>query len=210
MLRSLQRNKNSSQLFPSLHVRSNDKAALFRSRLKAIIQTAVFCGLRFQESIERRAFALGGDYRAPATTLGAFMTEEGRGGEDTSLTDAAIKAADAPPAHLTSSLRPTYARGVAPCSLEALFPSFITDSLRAAILDFEAYQPGFYDPDAILTAPETRSTSPIRIERDPVSYQSISHKGLYPIGEGAGYSGGILSSATDAIRAVLAYLQSRK
>lgn len=142
--------------------------------------------LRFQEEIERRAFALGGNYRAPATTLGAFM--EGKR------------------ATLASPVHPTYARGTSACELEEIFPSYITDSLRLAIADFEAYQPGFFDPDAILTAPETRSTSPIRIERNAESFESITHRGLYPVGEGAGYSGGILSSATDAIRAALAFL----
>lgn len=77
-----------------------------------------------------------------------------------------------------------------------------------AIADFEEYQPGFFDPNAILTAPETRSTSPIRIERDAQTYESLTHRGLYPVGEGSGYSGGILSSATDAIGAALAFLSS--
>lgn len=145
-------------------------------------------GLRFQEEVERRAFALGGNYRAPATTLGAFM--KGR-----------CPSLDTP-------LHPTYARGTTACDLEELFPSFITDSLRMAIADFEEYQPGFFDPNAILTAPETRSTSPIRIERDAQTYESLTHRGLYPVGEGSGYSGGILSSATDAIGAALAFLSS--
>ena len=109
-------------------------------------------------------------------------------------------------ATLASPVHPTYARGTSACDFEEIFPSYITESLRLAIADFEAYQPGFFDPDAILTAPETRSTSPIRIERNAESFESITHRGLYPVGEGAGYSGGILSSATDAIRAALAFL----
>ena len=110
-------------------------------------------------------------------------------------------------ATLNSPIRPTYARGATPCSLDLLFPSYIVESLRLAIADFERYQPGFYDPNAILSAPETRSTSPIRIERDEQTRESVSHRGLYPAGEGSGYSGGILSSATDAIRSALAYLR---
>ena len=147
-------------------------------------------GIAFQEEIERRAFALGGgNYRAPAIRLDDFMNRT------------------APT--VTSDITPTYHIGVTPCQLEELFPPFITDSLRLAILDFDAHQKGYYDENAILTAPETRSTSPVRILRGEDGV-SLSHRGLYPTGEGAGYSGGILSSATDGIIQAISYLNTLK
>jgi uncharacterized FAD-dependent dehydrogenase len=145
-------------------------------------------GIAFQEEIERRAFALaGGAYRAPAIRLGDFMKGGAKGAPDT--------------------VKPTYERGIALTSLDALFPSYITASLREALVDFDAHQRGFLCEDAILTAPETRSTSPVRILRDSRGV-SVSHKGLYPTGEGAGYSGGILSSAVDGIKQALSYLET--
>ena len=145
-------------------------------------------GIAFQEEIERRAYTLGGgEYRAPAIRLGDFMKN----------TEPSV----------LGQVTPTYRRGVTPCRLDELFPDVLTDSLRLAILDFDAHQPGFFDEDAILTAPETRSTSPVRILRGEDGI-SLSHKGLYPTGEGAGYSGGILSSATDGIKQAISYLKT--
>ena len=147
-------------------------------------------GIAFQEEIERRAFVLaGGNYRAPAIRLGDFM----HGAEPT----------------FSGTVLPTYHGGIALTSLDELFPSFITTSLKEAILDFDKHQSGFYDEDAILTAPETRSTSPVRIVRGENGI-STSHGGLYPTGEGAGYSGGILSSATDGIKQAILYLNTLK
>ncbi len=147
-------------------------------------------GIAFQEEIERRAFALGGeDYRAVGMRLGDFI-------QGTAPT-------------LPKKITPTYHRGITLCSLDKLFPAFITESLRKAIRDFDTHQDGFYDEDAILTAPETRSTSPVRIVRGDDG-MSQSHKGLYPTGEGAGYSGGILSSATDGIKQAIQYLNTLK
>ena len=79
-------------------------------------------------------------------------------------------------------------------------------SILNGISEFDGRITGFGDPDAILTAPETRSSSPVRIDRDPVTFQSVSMKGLYPVGEGAGYAGGITSSGIDGIRAAGSYL----
>ncbi|MBR7140911.1 MAG: hypothetical protein IKD03_02100, partial [Clostridia bacterium] len=76
---------------------------------------------------------------------------------------------------------------------------FITDAMRYAIADMDKRLRGFAHPDALLTAPETRTSSPVRIERGE-NYQSISHRGIYPCGEGAGYAGGITSSAVDGIK----------
>ena len=81
---------------------------------------------------------------------------------------------------------------------EDIFPDFIVDSLREALPLFDRKLCGFADRAAVLTAPETRSSSPVRIVRAE-DKQSVSLKGLYPCGEGAGYAGGIMSAATDGL-----------
>ena len=76
----------------------------------------------------------------------------------------------------------------------------LTDVLEQAIPALGKKLPGFDDPDAVLTAPETRSSSPVRILRDGAALRSVSLRGLYPCGEGAGYAGGITSAAVDGLR----------
>ena len=105
-----------------------------------------------------------------------------------------------------ASVLPSYPIGTRLASPEAYLPTYITESLRASIADFEAWMGGFYYPDAIMTGAETRSTSPVRILRTD-TYECPDFKGLYPAGEGAGYSGGIVSSATDGVRCALALLE---
>jgi len=84
------------------------------------------------------------------------------------------------------------------CDLNEILPPVITDALKKAIPMLDRQLPGFSNPDAILTAPETRSSSPVRILREE-DRQSIGLSGLYPTGEGAGYAGGIMSAAIDGI-----------
>ncbi|MDR0933615.1 MAG: hypothetical protein LBM56_00805, partial [Burkholderiaceae bacterium] len=90
---------------------------------------------------------------------------------------------------------------VKPCDLSTALPPYAIEAIREALPAFERRIPGFTRHDAILTGTETRTSSPVRITRDPVSLQSVNIKGLYPAGEGAGYAGGILSSAVDGIQA---------
>ena len=90
--------------------------------------------------------------------------------------------------------------------IAGLYPPFITLSILNGISEFDGRMAGFGDPDTILTAPETRSSSPVRIDRDPGTFESVSMKSLYPVGEGAGYAGGITSSGIDGIRAAGSYL----
>ena len=78
-------------------------------------------------------------------------------------------------------------------------PEYITDSIREAIPDFDAWMPGYNLGDAVLTGPETRSTSPIKVVRDDKNFNVLGTGGLYAVGEGAGYSGGIVSSARDGL-----------
>lgn len=144
----------------------------------------------FQKQIERAAFTLAGaNGTAPIQTLGDFLT-------DTS-------------AHTADRIQPTYTGKTAYCRLSALFPPFITDSLKAGFGLFEKHITGFSVPDAILTAPETRTSSPIRMDRTPGG-TSVSAPNLYPCGEGAGFAGGITSAAVDGIKSALLYLEKLK
>ena len=137
-------------------------------------------GVRFQEQWEQAAWAYGGgNFLAPAQLVGDFL--EGR------------------PSHGPRSITPTYRPGVVWGSLDGLLPGYVLDTLKEAIPLFDKKLRGFYDPDAVLTGVETRSSSPVRILRDG-SLQSPALRGLYPCGEGAGYAGGITSAAVDGIK----------
>ena len=92
---------------------------------------------------------------------------------------------------------PTYQPGVTWCDLHKVLPEKITRALEKALPELEKSLHGFSDPDGVLTAPETRSSSPVRIVRDETRQSSLA--GFYPAGEGAGYAGGIMSAAIDGI-----------
>lgn len=137
-------------------------------------------GVEFQRRIERAAFLAGGkDYKAPVQLAGDFLN----GRESSSF----------------GSVSPTYALGTTFADLNGILPPFVTDAMRLAIADMDRKLKGFADSEALLTAPETRTSSPVRIERG-TDFQSVSVRGVYPCGEGAGYAGGITSSASDGIR----------
>ena len=136
-------------------------------------------GMEFQRKLERAAFELGGgDYSAPVETVGHFL-----GRPDTE-----------------ASVTPTYRPGVKWTEIRKCLPSFITDAMAEALPQLARKLKGFDLDGAVLTAVETRSSSPVRITRDE-GMQSVSLKGLYPCGEGAGYAGGIMSSAVDGLKA---------
>ena len=136
-------------------------------------------GMLWQEEIEQKAFAAGGgNYRAPAQLVGDFLA--GRASQQ------------------TAQIEPTYRPGVTMCDLHEVLPSKITKTLEQAIAELDGSLKGFALPEAVMTAPETRSSSPIRILRNE-SLQSDLLRGLYPCGEGAGYAGGIMSAAVDGM-----------
>ncbi len=146
-------------------------------------------GIELQKELEHAAFLAGGsDGSAPCIRMEDFMEKR----EARSL----------------GSVLPSYARGVRLTSPEEYLPPFITESLREGIRDFEKWMPGFYYPDAILTGVEARSTSPVRVLRSE-SGEACNIGGLYPCGEGAGYAGGIVSSAADGVRMALRYLEGK-
>ena len=143
-------------------------------------------GMHWQRSIEQAAYAYSGSYCAPAQTVGDFL---------------AGKASQGP-----GNVQPTYQPGVAWCDLHQILPEKITAALEKAIPMLDGNLKGFASADAVLTGPETRSSSPVRIVRGE-NKQSVSLAGLYPAGEGAGYAGGIMSAAIDGIQCAEAVLQ---
>ena len=143
-------------------------------------------GMFLQREIERRAFVLGGrSGKAPCQTVGDLLAER-----------ASVQ---------LGSVRPSYQPGVVPGDLAELLPAPIIGAMREALPLLGRRLHGFDCPDAVLTGPETRSSSPVRITRDE-TLQSVSVLGLYPCGEGAGYAGGITSAAVDGVRCAEAVL----
>lgn len=145
-------------------------------------------GVAFQRRLEEAAFVAGGkNYAAPIQLVGDFLEDR----ESTRF----------------GEVQPTYAAGTTFADMRAVLPESVTTALKVSILDMDRKLKGFAAPDAILTAVETRTSSPVRIERDE-SLQSVSVNGLYPCGEGAGYAGGITSSAADGLRVATAIFQN--
>lgn len=135
-------------------------------------------GMYFQREIERKAFEISGGYSAPCQRVGDFLMVSGKGEYD---------------------VEPTYKPSVTWTNLEDVLPEYVAASMREAIIKMDRKLHGFADANAVLTAPETRSSSPVRLLRDEKSLQS-NINGLYPCGEGAGYAGGIMSAAVDGIK----------
>ena len=100
---------------------------------------------------------------------------------------------------------PTYRPGGTWCDLHEVLPRRLTDALAEALPKLEGRLHGFANPEAVMTAPETRSSSPVRIVRDESRQSAL--RGLYPTGEGAGYAGGIMSAAIDGIQTAEAVIK---
>ena len=143
----------------------------------------VLDGMYFQREIEEKAYSVGKGLPV-SENLGSFL---GQGVSDGSVT-------------------PTVKTGVTFGKIEEVLPRFVTDSLKEGILLFDRKLKGFADPSAVLTAPETRSSSPVKIIRDECGVASL--KGLYPCGEGAGYAGGITSAAVDGLKTAEKVIES--
>ena len=134
-------------------------------------------GMYWQRQIEERAYAVSGSYRAPAQKVGDFLA--GRASAD------------------CGEVNPTYRPGVHWCDLHDVLPEALCSAMEEALPKLDGNLKGFASDDAVLTAPETRSSSPVRILRGEDRQSKL--KGLYPTGEGAGYAGGIMSAAVDGI-----------
>jgi len=137
-------------------------------------------GIEFQRALESRAYELGGaTYQAPGQLVGDFLA--GR------------------PSRKLGSVQPSYQPGVHLTDLASALPDYAIQAIREAIPAFDKKIRGFAMADAVLTGVETRTSSPLRMTRGE-DFHSLNVRGLYPAGEGAGYAGGILSSAVDGIK----------
>lgn len=146
-------------------------------------------GVRLQRACEQAAFrAGGGEYRAPTQLVGDFLAQR--------------------PSTGPGRIEPTYPRGVTWGTIDDVLPPHVVDALREGIPLLDRKIRGYNDPEAVLTAIESRSSSPITILRDRQTCISVSTPGLYPCGEGAGYAGGIMSAATDGIRCAQSLVSS--
>ena len=148
----------------------------------------VLGGMHWQREIEEAAYRVSGSYRAPAQRVEDFLAER--------------------PSQGPGTVKPTYQPGVAWCDLNQVLPGRISRSLRQALPALDGMLADYAHPDAVLTAPETRSSSPVRILRGEDRQSAV--KGLYPTGEGAGYAGGIMSAAIDGIQSAEALIEALK
>ena len=148
----------------------------------------VLGGMKWQREIEEAAYRVSGSYKAPAQRVGDFLA--GRASE------------------AAGTIIPTYRPGVVWTDLNQVLPEKISRSLKQALPLLDGNLAGFAGHDAVLTAPETRSSSPVRIIRGEDRQSEL--KGFYPSGEGAGYAGGIMSAAIDGIMSAEAVINSIK
>lgn len=141
--------------------------------------THPLAGMEFQENLEKKAFTLGGsNYFAPVQKVGDFLKGK--------------------PTSVLGKVRPSYQPGIKPSDFKQLFPKALYQALQEGIRRMDKKLRGFADDDAVLTAVESRSSSPVRLLRDNAYMSNIY--GVYPIGEGAGYAGGITSAAADGVK----------
>lgn len=164
----------------SLFARNNDNAnsaLLVNVTPDDLSGGDVLEGCKFQYEIEKKAFEISGGYFAPCQTVGDFLYND----------------------NSQPVVTPSYKPGVKYTKLDYVLPEFVTDAIREALPLLDMKLHGFADKGAVLTAPETRSSSPVRIIRNPETMMS-NISGLYPCGEGAGYAGGIMTAAIDGIK----------
>jgi hypothetical protein len=142
-------------------------------------------GIEYQRKWERLAYQLSGSYAVPAQRANDFLAER--------LSD--------------GLLGTSFPLGAKSVDLRLMLPPMIQDALQRGLPMLERMIPGYASAEGILTAPETRASSPVRILRDDATRQSTTVAGLYPVGEGAGYAGGIVSSATDGLKSAEAIIR---
>lgn len=171
----------------SYHARDkkNSNSALAVSVLKKDFGDDPLRAIVFQREIEKKAFAVSGDYRAPAQTVGDFLD----GKKTVSF----------------SGVEPTYPHGVVGCDLSEILPDFVSGMLKNGLRKFEKTNPFFSDKTAPLTGVETRTSSPVRIARGE-NLVALGFKKIYPCGEGAGWAGGITSAAVDGLKCAEKYI----
>jgi len=176
----------------SLHARDaeNSNAALLVGVDPAMAGDDVLAGIRLQRRMEEAAFQYaGGDYAAPAQTVADFLANR--------------------PSKQFGAVKPSVATGAVPGDLRRILPDEVTTTLADALPQFGRQLRGFDHGEAVLTGPETRSSSPVRMVRGK-DFQSANAVGIYPCGEGAGYAGGIVSAAVDGIRTAWAVMSPQQ
>jgi uncharacterized protein len=143
-------------------------------------------GMRFQEKLEKLAFqAGGGNYNAPAQKLQDFLAGRDSKGE----------------------IKSTYKPGVTNARLDKIIPDFIVDALRAGVKEYDKKMRGFICAESAVVGIESKTSSPISMMRGK-DLQSVSHPGIFPSGEGAGFAGGIVSASLDGVKTGRALLES--
>jgi uncharacterized FAD-dependent dehydrogenase len=145
----------------------------------------VLAGIRLQQQYEKRAFELGrGDYRCPVQRAEDFLNGQ-----------------------VSASVPKTsYPRGGVAANLAELLPPLVADAIRHGLPLMDRRWHGRFLPEAVLAAPEARGSSPVRLPRDEIRRESPGVDGLFPVGEGAGYAGGIVSAAVDGLRTAKAII----
>jgi uncharacterized FAD-dependent dehydrogenase len=162
------------------------------SAVVAAVDASMFSGdafraVAFQQDLERRAFLMGGGtYAAPASDVKSFLNNTG--------------------GLSVGRIEPTYPLGVTPCNLNELLGDSLSESLKYGLMAFSEKIRGFDADDAILTGVESRTSSPVRVLRND-DRQATVIRNLYPAGEGAGYAGGIMSSAVDGLKTAAAIIE---
>ncbi|MDI6049150.1 FAD-binding protein [Flavobacterium sp. XS2P24] len=154
---------------------------------KPFAKFGALAGMEFQKSIEQRAWHLAGEsQKVPAQRMIDFTQNR--------------VSSDIP--------KTSYVPGTTSVEMGLVFPRFLTQILREGFTEFGKSMRGYLTNEAILHAPESRTSSPVRIPRDPLTYEHVQIKGLYPCGEGAGYAGGIISAAIDGEKCALMIKES--
>jgi hypothetical protein len=149
---------------------------------KSFAKFGALAGLEFQKSIEQKAWHLAGEsQKVPAQRMVDFTQNK--------------VSSDIP--------KTSYVPGTTSVEMGQVFPGFLSQILREGFSEFGKSMRGYLTNEAILHAPESRTSSPVRIPRDSISLEHLQIKGLYPCGEGAGYAGGIISAAIDGEKCAL-------
>ncbi|PBJ13816.1 NAD(P)/FAD-dependent oxidoreductase [Flavobacterium sp. ACN6] len=156
---------------------------------KPFAKFGALAGMEFQKSIEQKAWHLAGQtQKVPAQRMVDFTQSK--------------VSSDIP--------KTSYVPGTTSVEMGQVFPGFLTQIMRQGFQDFGKSMRGYLTNEAILHAPESRTSSPVRIPRDPITYEHLQIKGLYPCGEGAGYAGGIISAAIDGEKCALMIAEALK
>lgn len=160
---------------------NSNSAILVDVRVDDYFKGNILDGIDYQEYYEQLAFNISKDYKAPANLLYEFMNNK--------------------IAKEERSIKTSYPHGLKMCDLSKCLPDYVIEGIKFGISDFKNKLKSFDDPDAILIGIESRSSSPVRILRD--EYMESNFKGIYPMGEGCGYAGGITSAALDGLKVAI-------